>query len=92
MKHRTLAALVLGFATPAHAQDVCAPLIEALETLHAEYGEQARVSGLGADGRLFVITAAENGTWTMLIVDPGLTACLVTHGEALAIEAAGSDS
>lgn len=89
------AAILLALATPAQAQQACAPLPDALTALASRYAEAPRAQGLMADGRLMVITAADAGGWTAMVVTPEGQACMVAAGEAFGIVEApkpGSDS
>lgn len=71
-------------ALPAQAQQ-CAPLPDALAGLAAQYGEQPRVSGLTSGGSLMLVTAAENGGWSVLIVTPDGQACMAASGAAFEV-------
>jgi hypothetical protein len=87
---RTIAVLVLAFASPAIAQaPQCAGLADALAGLAATYGEEPRVTAMMTGGNVLVITAAPSGGWTALEVRPDGTACIVAAGEAFGTIAPG---
>jgi hypothetical protein len=85
----------LALALPAAAQTPqCTGLPDALAALAAQYGEHPRVSGLTYNGSLFLMTAAENGGWSVLLVSPDGRACMVASGAAFEViepEAPGVD-
>lgn len=71
-------------ASPAFAQDQCAPVADALSGLAANYAEAPRVSAMmGAN--VLIITVAETGGWTALEVKPNGEACIVAAGEAFGL-------
>jgi hypothetical protein len=82
-------------AVPAAAQaPQCTGLPDVLAALAAQYGEHPRVSGLTSNGSLFLMTAAENGGWSVLLVSPDGRACMVASGAAFEViepEAPGVD-
>lgn len=90
---RILAFLLLTL--PAHAQTApCTGLPDALAALSTRYGEAPRVSGLTSAGTLMIITASEEGGWSVLIVTPDGTACMAASGSAFEVlepEAPGVD-
>lgn len=88
-----LAFLILG--SPAFAQaPQCAHLPDALAALEAKYQEQPRVSALTSGGQLMVITASQDGGFSVLLVSPDGKACMVASGSAFDVlppEPAGVD-
>jgi len=88
-----LAFLILG--SPAFAQTPqCGPLPDALAALEAKYQEQPRVSALTSGGQLMVITASQDGGFSVLLVSPEGSACMVASGSAFEVlpqEPAGVD-
>lgn len=76
-----LLALVLAIS-PAFAQSApqCGPYLAVIEGLAARYGEDVVWSELRPDGSQVVITAAEGGSWTVLLVE-GDRACIATFGD-----------
>lgn len=88
-----LAFLILG--SPAFAQaPQCAPLLDALAALEAKYQEQPRVSALTSNGQLMIVTASQDGGFSVLLVSPDGKACMVASGSALEVvepEPAGVD-
>ena len=75
-------ALILALAAfPAHAQTPqCAPLPDALASLAARYQEAPRVQALTSGGALMIVTAAEGGGFSVLLVSPDGSACMVASG------------
>lgn len=73
-------------ALPAAAQTPpCIGLTDALAALQQRYGEVPRVSELASNGSLMVITAGEAGGWSVLLVTPDGSACMVASGEAFEV-------
>lgn len=71
---------------PAAAQTPpCTSLPDALMALQQRYGEVPRVSGLASNGSLMIITAGEAGGWSVLLVTPDGSACMVASGEAFEV-------
>jgi len=65
-----LAFLILG--SPAFAQaPQCAPLLDALAAPEAKYPEQPRVSALTSNGQLMIVTASQDGGFSVLLVASG---------------------
>lgn len=90
-----IAALVIGLivlaglsALPVRAEGVqCASVADALAALAARYHEQPHVSGLAANGAMMLVTASPDGGFTVLMVSPDGTACMVATGTALEVHA-----
>ena len=80
----TLCAL-MGMAWPAYGQQpqrqTCAPRAALVERLSAEFGETPIASGIDGGGQLLEILTSPSGTWTLLIVIPGKTACIIGSGD-----------
>ena len=75
-------AAVIG-PSPATAQAQCAGLADVLARLSTRWQESALWTGARDDGRSVTITVApDGGTWTVLLVDPSGTACLVASGSS----------
>ncbi len=79
---RLALALVL-FAFPAFAQQrqLCAPRAALLEKLSQDFGEVPFAGGIDGGGNLMEILTGPKGSWTLLIVMPNKTACIVGSGE-----------
>lgn len=76
------------FAMPASAQTPqCAPLPDALAALAARYQEQPRVSALTSGGQLMIVTASQDGGFSVLLVSPDGKACMVASGSAFEVRA-----
>lgn len=61
---------------------VCGPrdrFVAHLEKKHAEY---PMAMGLAASGRVVEVLGAENGSWTIIITEPGGQSCVIAAGEA----------
>lgn len=78
--------LVFGLAAsapPAQAQSTCGSHDKISQTLQSQYGESVAARGLQSATRLFEIwRSGETGSWTMLIVLPSGTACVLASGTA----------
>lgn len=78
---------VATVASPAQAQEKCAPLDEFLQAAADSYQEIPVVIGVGLpteampDGHMLIIMASPEGTWTALVVAPNKTACMVDAGD-----------
>ena len=73
-------------AAPVHAQTPqCMGLPDALTGLAQKYAEAPRVSGLTYTGALMIVTASEAGGFSVLLVSPDGTACMVASGEAFEV-------
>lgn len=87
MLHQIATAICI--AIPAHAQTPqCAPLPDALTALDQRYQEAPRVQGLTSSGALMIVTAAEDGGFSVLLVSPDGTACMVASGSGFEVLAA----
>lgn len=76
----------LMLAIPAHAQaPQCAPLPDALTALERGYQEAPRMQGLTAAGVLMIVTAAEGGGFSVLLVSPDGQACMVASGSGFEV-------
>lgn len=87
-----LALLASCAAAPVSAQSApqCIGLADALAALQSDYGETARVSGLIDEKTMMVVTAGDNGTWTILIITADGQACFVTAGAGFEITPPGN--
>ncbi len=87
---RTVLACVLALVTsPALSQSAlpnCAGVADALAGLGQTYGEAPRVTALMTGGNMLIITAAPNGGWTALEIQPDGKACIVAAGEAFEVQ------
>ena len=73
-------------AAPGQAQTPqCMGLPDALTGLAQKYAEAPRVSGLTSTGALMIVTASEAGGFSVLLVSPDGTACMVASGEAFEV-------
>ena len=89
MARRVAYALALALvASPALAQQqMCAPIAQMTERLSQAFGEHLAAGGLTTAGRLLQVYAnREKGTWTVTVTTPDGVSCLVSSGEAFAIE------
>ena len=65
------------------AAAVCGPHENLLETLDTTYGEQRVFQGLNTEGNLLqLFINEEKGSWTVLMVEPGGRACIMSDGQA----------
>lgn len=80
---------VLLWATSCAAQESqsrkypegCNSIVEMAKQLDADYGEVPVAIGVQTDGRLLEIYASEaSGTWTVIVIRPNGTGCMVAAG------------
>lgn len=69
-------------ATPAQAQLICAWRTDLSKFLLRVHAEVPVGRGLGANGNLIEIFAADDGTWTLLETQPNGISCLRAAGIA----------
>ncbi len=78
--------LVFGMAAsapPALAQSTCGSHDKISETLEAQYGESVVARGLQSATQLLEVWRSdETGSWTVLVVLPSGTACVMASGTA----------
>lgn len=83
--------LVFGLAAsapPAMAQSACGSHDKIAESLQKQFGESVVARGLQSATRLFEVwRSGETGSWTMLLVLPSGTACVMASGIAWMEEA-----
>lgn len=87
---KTLMAMVLAtmtFGSSVSAQSAnCADRSTVVERLAERYSESRQAVGLGSDGSLVEIFAAEDtGSWTITVTVAGGPTCLVAAGQAFQI-------
>lgn len=76
--------LVLALAASAAAaqqRQMCAPRQALIDKLAADFGEVPIAGGVDGGGQLIEILTSPSGTWTLLIVVPGKTACIMGSGD-----------
>lgn len=79
-----VAIAAVGFGSPAIAQMQCGGYADTLAAYSEKHGESIVTRGLDAGGNAMVILGnPDTGTWTLLVVYPNGTACLVAYGDAL---------
>lgn len=67
----------------AQAQSTCGSHDKISQTLETQYGESVVARGLQSATRLFEVWRSDQtGTWTMLVVLPTGTACVMASGSA----------
>lgn len=79
--------VLVGLASrPARSQTPeCVGLPDALAALATRYQEQPRMSGLTSGGVLMIITAADGGGWSVLLVTPDGQACMAASGASFEV-------
>jgi hypothetical protein len=78
---RTLAALAVCLAMPAHAEEQCGGFADMAAALSEKYGEAQHF--IGMDSRQLVTVLFINpatGSWTALLVEASGRACMVAAG------------
>lgn len=79
---RVLACLAALAASPAIAQQACAPHEIVAERLGERYGESRAGLGLTHDNYILEVWAnPDSGTWTITMTAPGGPTCLAAAGE-----------
>ena len=82
---RTVVGLALLACTPqaeAAGAEACAARDEVVAKLAQRFGETLRSAGLQrAEGLVEVYASERTGTWTILLIRPDGTACLLAAGE-----------
>ena len=83
MIRKIFVVIFLTIAFPAFAQQrqLCAPRNALIEKLSQEFGEAPYAGAIDGAGNLMEILTSPKGTWTLLIVLPNKTACIVGSGE-----------
>lgn len=77
-------------ALPGRAQEgpPCAQVADVLASLATRYAEAPRVAGLTSSGAMMLITANAEGGFSVLLISPDGTACMVASGVALEVHPA----
>ncbi len=84
---KTLLALAAAFVafsampTDSTAQTVCGERSEFVNKLKNGYAEKPVSVGLASNGSMIEVFASENGTFSIVITQPGGTSCLVAAGD-----------
>ncbi len=78
----TISTATALFATSVFAQTVCGPRDKFVSHLAKKHAEQTTAMGLASNGRVVEVLSAENGSWTIIITEPGGQSCVVAAGEA----------
>jgi hypothetical protein len=83
---RAAALIIFGLAMsvmPAQAQPQCAPVDDVIAGLAKGYAETIRGRGIAGNGNdMLLFTDPEGDTWTLIVLQPDGTACLVASGAA----------
>ncbi len=77
------AALIAFNAAPTdtQAQTVCGDRSEFVNKLKNAYAEKPISLGLASNGSMIEVFASDNGTFSIVITQPGGTSCLVAAGD-----------
>lgn len=78
---RLLFALLALIAAPALADNHCYPHPVVSQGLAEKYGETRRVIAIDRQGAVIEFYGSDNGTWTIVITQPGGLSCMVAAGE-----------
>lgn len=84
---KTLLAITAAFIafsaipTGSHAQTVCGERTEFVSKLNNGYAEKPVSLGLASNGAMIEVFASENGTFSIIVTQPGGTSCLVAAGD-----------
>lgn len=86
MKHMILAlttvVVMMSFALPTMAQNLCGERVDIIDTLKTRYHEMPISMGLAGNGGVVEIFASNKGSWTIIVTRPTGVACVVSAGEA----------
>lgn len=77
-----ISAVLISFAYPAVAQNLCGERVDIIDTLKKRYQEVPVSMGLAGNGGVVEIFASTKGSWTILVTRPTGVACVVSAGEA----------
>jgi len=77
-----LLALALCVATPSLSQTVCDDYAQFSAFLQERYQEEVRTIGLFGNHAVVQFANEDTGSWTIMVVSPDGTACIVAVGEA----------
>lgn len=81
-KTLSLTLLMISFAFPVAAQNLCGERVDIIDTLKKRYHEVPVSMGLAGNGGVVEIFASTKGSWTILVTQPTGVACVVSAGEA----------
>lgn len=76
-----LAGLFLTLDVRAESQPTCGMYKDILEWFRLSYGEEPVSIGLASNGSVIQVLRSEEGTWTIVMVQPNGIACLMAAGE-----------
>jgi hypothetical protein len=79
MRAAAFAVFVL-VASPAAAQQICAPLEQLSQVLREDHREVPVAMGDAPRGRIVVFASPDGASWTILIVNPTGVACVAADG------------
>lgn len=79
MKHLVL--LTALAASPAMAEQICAPHDALVQWLAIEHQESRQVIALSNAGEVVEMFASEDGSWTLVVTTPGGPTCFVAAGQ-----------
>ncbi|NVK19343.1 MAG: hypothetical protein HWE30_11655 [Methylocystaceae bacterium] len=77
-----ISALLISFAYPAVAENLCGERVDIIDTLKKRYQEVPVSMGLAGNGGVVEIFVSIKGSWTILVTRPTGVACVVSAGEA----------
>ncbi len=75
-------AVMMSFALPTAAQNLCGERVDIIDTLKKRYHEVPVSMGLAGNGGVVEIFASTKGSWTIIVTRPTGVACVVSAGEA----------
>ena len=77
-----VATTIVAVGGEAAAAAVCGEREMMTQRLAQQYQEHSDSMGLTADGNLLEVYSSDDGTWTVLLVNPKGVACVLAAGEA----------
>lgn len=64
------------------ARSVCGDRAEIIAVLERLYGETTTALGLAENGMAVEVLSSNDGTWTILFIQPDGSACVIEYGQA----------
>lgn len=74
--------VLVSFALPASAQNLCGERVDIIDTLKTRYHEAPISMGLAGNGGVVEVFASQKGSWTIVVTQPTGVACVVSAGES----------
>lgn len=79
--------LVMAWIDTAGAQIICGERQQIIADLKGKYDEQQVGVGIDRAGKMVEVWASHDGSYTILVTEPGQRTCLVSTGEGWQVQA-----